>query len=171
MHILQLWHLSHAILVHIVERLGCLLGPILAAQRLRIVCLPSMDARRNQIVHVVIRWNCMIECLVDYVLRVHDDPTMFWRSRDCCMVSLSHPLLSHLRQGQIVDLIQCLLCSTTWTSFKQVLLKLLMLQCRWHSDHHFPSSTVFLQLHSYSRIHTVENCNWSWCRCCNNLVG
>ena len=51
MGVLKLWHLSQTmddILVHVIEGLGSLLGPVLAAQRLRIVRLLGMDSRRHQ---------------------------------------------------------------------------------------------------------------------------
>ena len=51
MGVLQLWHLSQTmddVLVHIVEGLGSLLGPVLAAQRLRVVRLLGMDSRGHE---------------------------------------------------------------------------------------------------------------------------
>lgn len=47
MGVLQLWHLGQTmddVLVHVVEGLGRLLGPVLAAQRLCIVRLLGMDS-------------------------------------------------------------------------------------------------------------------------------
>ena len=49
--VFELWHLCQTlndIVVHIVERLGSLLSPILAAQRLRVVRLLSMDGRGHE---------------------------------------------------------------------------------------------------------------------------
>ena len=56
MGVLKLWHLSQTmddVLVHIVEGLGSLLGPVLAAQRLGIVRLLGMDSRGHEVVNWV----------------------------------------------------------------------------------------------------------------------
>ena len=53
MGVFQLWHLSHTmddVLVHVVERLGSLLCPVLTAQRLRVVRLLGMDSRGHETV-------------------------------------------------------------------------------------------------------------------------